>query len=155
MGRPEQNVPVELMQTTRMASFNAPKPPAPQPAAAPPPAAPKAPDTPLMSDDAFAHLAKPKPAAPPFDPMKTQKMGATDVQTTQRMDAAPGPETTQKIPKLDPAFKPEATQKIDPNPPTVPLEGSTYSEAETTQRIDDSIWRLQEAKRILKGITPK
>ena len=140
-----------------------------------------------MGDDAFAHLAKPRPAAPAFDPMKTQKMGATDVQTTQRMDAQPGPETTQridlanspqdtqrlgptptpadkpmreadqtmKIPKLDPAFQPEATQRIDPNPPTVPLEGASYPEAQTTQRIDDSIWRLQEARRILKGIAPK
>ncbi len=184
LGRPEQNVPVELMQTTRMASFDAPK---PKPAPAPVAVAPKAPDVPLMSDDAFAHLAKPRPAAPAFDPMKTQKMGATDVQTTQRMDAQPGPETTQridlanspqdtqrlgptptpadkpmreadqtmKIPKLDPAFQPEATQRIDPNPPTVPLEGASYPEAQTTQRIDDSIWRLQEARRILKGIAPK
>ena len=183
LGSPEQNVPVEFMQTMKMATFDAPK-PKPAPAPAPAPVAPKAPEVPLMSDDAFAHLGRPAPAAPAFDPMKTQKM-AGDVQTTQKMQVA-GHETTQridladsqdtqrlgptptpaekplregdktmKIPKLDPAFKPEATQRIDPNPPTVPLEGSTYSEAETTQRIDDSIWRLQEARRILKGITPK
>jgi hypothetical protein len=191
VGRPEQNVPVELMQTMKMASFDAPRPKPAAPAPAPAPVAPRAPETPLMGDDAFAHLAKPKPAAPApglrpagasFDPMKTQKM----VSETQRMDVVPGPETTQridldepqdtqrlgptptpaekpmregdktmKIPKLDPAFQPEATQRIDPNPPTMPLEGASYSEAETTQRIDDSIWRLQEARRILKGITPK
>ena len=207
-GRPEQNVPVELMQTTRMSTFDAPR-PAPKPAAPPPPAAPtprapEAPETPLMGDDMFAHLVKPKPAAPApvpaaaaagFDPMKTQKMSAdpqstqrmdaadpqsthrmaaADPQSTQRMDAAEAQDTqrlgptptpaekplregdkTMKIPKLDPAFKPEATQRIDPNPATVPLEGSTFPEAETTQRIDDSIWRLQEARRILKGIPQK
>ncbi len=178
-GRPEQNVPVDLMQTTKMATFDMPK---AAPKTAPAPAAPKAPEAPLMGDDAFAHLAKPK--APAFDPMKTQKMGA-DMQSTQRMAAAPGPETTQrielddqdtqrlgptptpaqkpmvdgdktmKIPRLDPAYKPEVTQKIELNAPTQPLEGSNVAGAETTQRIDDSIWRLQEARRILKGITPK
>ncbi len=195
LGSPEQNVPVEFMQTTKMTTFDAPRPP-PRPAPPPAPVAPKAPEAPLMGDDAFAHLAKPMPAAAAFDSMKTQKMGVADVQSTQRMDAAPGQESTQrieeadivestqrmdaapqttqrlgptptpaekpregdrtmKIAKLDAAFKPEATQRIEPNAPTTPVDGSTYSEAETTQRIDDSIWRLQEAKRILKGITPK
>src|SRR5258706_6206269 len=64
LGSPEQNVPVEFMQTMQMATFDAPK---PKPAPAPAPAAPKAPEAPLMGDDAFAHLAKPK--APAFDPM--------------------------------------------------------------------------------------
>jgi hypothetical protein len=202
LGSPEQNVPVEFLQTMKMATFDAPK---PAPKTAPAAATPRAAEAPLMGDDAFAHLAKPKPAAPApvpatagagFDPMKTQKMDAADAQATQRMDLARGPESTQriddadieestermgaagqttqrlgptptpaekpregdktmKIPRLDPAFMPEATQRIDPNPPTMPLEGATYPEAESTQRIDDSIWRLQEARRILKGITPK
>ena len=187
-GRAEQTVPAELMQTMKMATFDAPK-PAPKPA--PAPAAPKAPEAPLIGDDAFAHLTKPAAApAAGFDPMKTQKMGV-DAQSTQRIDvqsthrmAAAGPEDTQrfdepqdtqrlgptplpaekpvreadktmKIPKLDPAFRPEATQRIDSHPPAAPLEGSAPPQAETTQRIDDSIWRLQEARRILKGITPK
>jgi hypothetical protein len=61
-----------------------------------------------------------------------------------------------KIQKLDPNYRPpETPQKADPNPPTEPLPQQASSDAETTQRIDDSIWRLQEAKRILQGITPK
>jgi len=47
---------------------------------------------------------------------------------------------------MDPS--PNTTQKLDPN--TQPL-----SNAESTQRLDDSIWKLQEAKRILKGIREK
>jgi hypothetical protein len=83
-------------------------------------------------------------------------------QDTQRLGPTPTPEEaacaradrTMKIQKLDPSFKPEETQRIDPQPRHRPLEGSAIR-GETTQRIDDSIWRLQEAKRILKGITPK
>ncbi|HEY4998252.1 MAG TPA: dynamin family protein [Usitatibacter sp.] len=212
LGTPEKSVPVELMQTTRMATFNAPR-PAPKPAPAPAPA--KAPEAPLISDDMFAQFSKsaapapgPAGAGPAFEPMKTQKMNAdpqstqriepADPNRTQRMDAA-APQSTQRMPaadpqstqrldaanpqrtqrletqspdktpraplpegdktmqiqKLDPAYRPEATQKIDPNPPTQPLDPPLSSDAETTQRIDDSIWRLQEARRILQGITPK
>ncbi|MGZ5660815.1 MAG: dynamin family protein [Usitatibacter sp.] len=215
LGTPETAVPVELMQTTRMAAFDAPR-PAPKPAPAPAPArAPIAPEAPRIDDAAFAHLGK--PAMPVFDPMKTQKttvspestqrldapdpnrtqrmtpadpqstqrmtaadpqstqrmasgdpqstvrLPAADPQATQRLDAQPAEKArpapagegdrTMKIQKLDPAYRPEATQTLDPNPPTEPLPQST--EAERTQRIDDSIWRLQEAKRILQGITPK
>ena len=129
-GRPEQNVPVELMQTTRMSTFDAPR-PAPKPAAPPPPAAPtprapEAPETPLMGDDMFAHLVKPKPAAPApvpaaaaagFDPMKTQKMSA-DPQSTQRMDAA-DPQSTHRMAAADP----QSTQRMD------------AAEAQDTQRL--------------------
>jgi hypothetical protein len=114
---------------------------------------------------------------PAADPQSTQKL-PTDAVTTQRLGdgppkvAPPQPvgEKTIKTTKLDPAFKPEATQRIDPspnttqkldpspnttqridpNPPTQPL-----SNAEATQRLDDSIWKLQEAKRILQNINPK
>ncbi|HEX7557633.1 MAG TPA: hypothetical protein VF386_00475, partial [Usitatibacter sp.] len=218
LGTPEKAVPVELMQTTRMATFDTPRPaPKPAPAAAPAKPAPaKAPEAPLISDDAFAQFGK--PAAPAFDPMKTQKMaadpqstqrlGTADPNRTQRLDAG-GPQSTQRIPvpdpqstqrlpanhpestqrldgpdpqrtqrmdaqppekaraaaegektmkiqKLDPSYRPpETTQKADPsNPPTEPLPEPSV-DAEATQRIDDSIWRLQEAKRILQGITPK
>lgn len=100
------------------------------------------------------------------DPQSTQRLDAADPQRTQRLDkqspdkARPAPasegDRTMKIQKLDPAYDPQATQKLDPNPPTEPLPlPTTSSEAETTQRIDDSIWRLQEAKRILQGITHK
>jgi Dynamin family len=171
--QPEESVPIEFMKTTRMASFDVPRPAAAKPAPAPA-AAPRAPDRPLMGDDAFAHLGKPKPA-PAFDATKTQNMSA-DAESTQRIDpadlqrtqtfATPPAEKTQripvpndadktfKIPRLDPAFRPEATQKMDPNPPTQPLEGAA-PDAEVTQRIDDSIWRLEEARRILKGIPQK
>jgi Dynamin family len=234
LGTPETAVPVELMQTTRMAAFDAPR-PAPKPAPTAAPAKPaKVPGTPLIGDDAFALFGKPaaaavtaaapasglSPAGASFDPMKTQKMAA-DPQSTQRLDSgdpsrtqrmpaadprstqrlsATDPESTQrlgmtdpestqrldtsdpqrthrlggqpaekasrapmtegektmKIQKLDPSYKPpETTQKIDPsNPPTEPLP-EPLVDPERTQRIDDSIWRLQEAKRILQGITQK
>jgi len=58
--------------------------------------------------------------------------------------------------RLDPAFKPEATQKLDLNPPTMPLPDKPGElSPEATQRLDDSVWRLEEAKRILKGVKEK
>jgi hypothetical protein len=46
---------------------------------------------------------------------------------------------------------PQSTQRLDvPSQPRPPRAAS--KDAETTQRIDDSIWRLQEAKRILQNI---
>jgi len=105
----------------------------------------------------------------------TQRIPASSVESTQRIDKAP--EQTQPIGnrpkppelprevrddrtiqtrKLDPAFKPEATQKLDLNPPTTPLGGKDGElNPEATQRLDDSIWRLEEAKRILKGVKEK
>jgi dynamin family protein len=148
--RPEQEVPIELMQTTRMAGVDvvkprpalppAPRPPEPKPAAAP-----------LISDDLFAQIA-PRPAAPAFDSMATQKLPPGS-DRTHRLDAAPAPprsdegERTQQIPALDPGYKPEATQRIDVPAPV--------ADAEVTQRLDDSIWRLQEARRILQGVREK
>jgi hypothetical protein len=232
LGNPEQDVPVELMQTTRMAAFNAPKPAAAagpdRAAAAPAPAATQSPkiEAPLISDDMFASLNKPAapaaaPAAPAFDPMKTQKLPPGSdrtqridgVERTQKMDvpaaertqriATASPEETQrvdlaaadtqrlgptpqpvkpnpagdqtmKIPKLDPAWNPEATQILDdpnatqklaaPGPEdtqqldftaTQKVEPAGPSDAEKTQRMDDSIWRLEEAKRILQGVREK
>jgi hypothetical protein len=105
---------------------------------------------------------------------RTQRMDAS-VESTQRMDKAP--ETTQRMPdapkapelprsvesdktmqikKLDPNWKPEATQRMDINPPTMPLPGKEGElSPESTQRLDDSVWRLEEAKRILKGVKQK
>ena len=56
---------------------------------------------------------------------------------------------TQKIAALDPAFRPEETQKLPPE--FEPLRTQKLEAApEATQRTDDSIRRLQEAKRILQ-----
>jgi hypothetical protein len=139
--RPEQNVPIELMHTVRMPAIEtrvalptAPVRPAPQ---AP---APKAAE-PLVSDDLFAQIGA-RPAAPAvaaaassaFDPMKTQKLDLDlngDMGATQKIDVAAAQ-------KADAG----ATRKLDP-------------EAQVTQRLDDSIWRLQEARRILAGLPQK
>ncbi len=178
--RPEQDVPIELMQTTRMAMFEAPK-PKPRPAA---PSAPPKPVEPMVSNDMFAQLVPatpaPAPAAPAFDPMKTQKLpsgsertqrmdvGTTqrlDVATTQRLDvatppaAAPAPvsegDQTQKIAALDPNWKPEATQRLEDFVAGADPAAPPNTEAQVTQRLDDSIWRLQEARRILQGLPQK
>jgi hypothetical protein len=107
---------------------------------------------------------------------RTQRMDVPAApETTQRMDAAKTPESTQPIanrPKapelprevkddrtiqtrrLDPAFKPEATQKLDLDAPASPAPPGDLN-PEATQRLDDSIWRLEEAKRILKGVKEK
>ena len=175
--RPEQNVPIELMQTTKMATFEAARPkPAPAPAPPPAPAAAKPAAAPMVSDDMFASLGTPKPAEPAFDPMKTQKLPANadrtqklDVATTQKLDL--GGDRTQKIPALDPNFNPEATQILGAAPapkafdpedtqilddkPGAPSEAEKAADAQVTQRLDDSIWRLQEARRILQGLPQK
>jgi hypothetical protein len=70
-------------------------------------------------------------------------------------------ERTQQIKPLDPKFNPEATQQLEPVPtstqrlPDPAAAADAQKAAETTQRIDDSIWRLQEAKRILQNIPQK
>jgi hypothetical protein len=188
--RPEQKIPVELMQTTRLSTFEArmamvPDREAPPVAPPAPPAKPApAPTAPMVSNDLMASLsATPAPAA--FDPEATQKL-PPGADRTQKL--GPAADSTQRIAPLDPAFRPEAgtavdstqrldaparaaetTQRIEPAPgiedtqkvditqkmKTVPPPAPETSDAETTQRIDDSIWRLQEAKRILQGVTRK
>ncbi len=96
-------------------------------------------------------------AAHAADPVTTQRLG----EPAEAGPAAAGGEKTMKMPKLDPAFKPEATQRLrSPRPPPTQrldpkLDPAPLSNAESTQRLDDSIWKLQEAKRILQKITPK
>jgi hypothetical protein len=191
-----QAVSPEMLATTKMATFEAPK-PAPKPA-------PAKPAEPLISDTLMASLGTPKPApapaplAPPAPSrettqpmpdgaMSTQRLPA-NAQTTQRLptDTQKLPpskeraqqmindgERTQKIRALDPNFRPEATQqmelpptatqrlptdtqKLPPSSSLAPLSPEeALKAAETTQRIDDSIWRLQEAKRILDNIPQK
>jgi hypothetical protein len=144
VARAEMNEPIELMAgRAGEAHAAAPRPP-PRPRPAPAPQA-----APMVSDDLLAQVAGPKAGA--FDPMATQKL-TPESERTQRIDPATIParpsegERTMQIPALDPSFRPEATQRIDP---------PGASEAEQTQRLDDSIWRLQEAKRILQGIGKK
>jgi hypothetical protein len=108
-----------------------------------------------------------------LNPGDTQRIAAQSPQNTQRLDIPAGPQATQpvgprptpappqaegertmKIKKLDPAFRPDAPKRPDapaasPAPgPAIP--GVDMSNAEVTQRLDDSIWRLQEAKRLLQ-----
>jgi hypothetical protein len=186
----------DMMRTTKLATFEAPK-PAPKP--------PEKPAAPLISDTMMASLnvpkAAPAPAAPQApapapqpaatrDPMSTQPMPA-GAMSTQKMPAAPQTtqrlpgnagdtqrlppgaertqqfvndgERTQQIKPLDPKFNPEATQQLEPTPtstqrldiPDPSVAADAQKAAETTQRIDDSIWRLQEAKRILQNIPQK
>jgi len=113
------------------------------------------------------------------DPQRTTRLDAQDPQRTARLDAQPAPkpaakpaaradggDKTVQIPKLDPNFRPEATQKLDaPHVTTQKLDPNAAQKAadpnapapgaEQTQRLDDSIWKLQEAKRILQNINPK
>ena len=99
-------------------------------------------------------------------PQSTQKMDTATPQTTQRLGPTPVPEKprgdgdkTMQIRKLDPGYRPDATQRMDPQPPTTPLDpkldAAGNPDPESTQRIDDSLWRLEEAKRILKGVKEK
>jgi len=181
--RPELPEPIELMHAGgggRAAPAVAAPRPAAAPKAAPTPATAAAP---MVSDDLLAELGAPK-AAPAFDPGVTQKLpesertqrmdpavtqrlpeaertqridpGAIprppDAERTQRIDPAvlparsPEGDRTMRMPALDPGFRPEATQRIDPAP---------ADDAQRTQRLDDSIWRLEEAKRILQGVHKK
>jgi hypothetical protein len=83
-----------------------------------------------------------------IDAERTQRI---DPERTQRIEPVRAParaadgDKTMKIAKLDPAYQPGNTQ---------PLEGKG-PDPEATQPLDDSIWKLQEAKRILKGIREK
>jgi hypothetical protein len=125
---PSESMPVEFMQTTRLAGPIGPAArvaPAPAQAQAQSPA--PTPASPLLPDDLMAELGKAapapglNPAGASFDPMKTQKL-------------PPNADRTQRLPP-----DPQTTQPVRP------------ADSETTQRLDDSIWRLQEARRLLQG----
>ncbi|HYC35652.1 MAG TPA: dynamin family protein [Usitatibacter sp.] len=99
---------------------------------------------------------RPEREPKPFEPAATQKLGPEDrtertdgrertervqpaePENTQRMPS--NAEKTQQIPELDPSYRPDATQKMD---------------AQSTQRLDDTITRLQEAKRLLQEANKK
>jgi len=118
--------------------------------------------------------AAPKPAPAPApapekrsfsDGEKTMKIPKLDPNYRPESPQKPGPDSTQRIEpspnstqRLDPS--PSTTQRIEPSPTTTQKIDPTSSadpgaNAEQTQRLDDSIWRLQEAKRILQGLNQK
>ena len=131
-----KSVAPDMMATTKLATFDAPK-PAPRPAPAP-----AKPASPLVSDDLMSQIGGAKPAAAPgvtFDPLSTQKMAAETTQKTPESETthpkAPAGldrtqkmtpeqmertskltidqmERTQQVKPLDPSFHPETTQKI-------------------------------------------
>jgi len=140
--------PIDFMKTVVLDAAPTLQKPAPVPAPKPAAPAPKpaAPAQPLVSDDLMAEIGG-KPAFDPmktqkldsgFDPMKTQKLDATKMEETQILDRARMEET-----QILDAKKMETTAILDGNP---------ASNAEVTQRLDDSIWRLQEARRILQKV---
>ena len=161
---PPAQVPPELMRTTKLSTFESARPPA-RPV---PPPAPKAPETPLVSDDLMAELGA-KQAAPAFDPMATQKLPPNadrtqrlppNAEKTQMLPA--GAEQTQMLPGSEPrpAFNPESTEILEEKEAHARFQPDRTQKmpepgVEATQRLDDSIWRLQEAKRILQGINNK
>jgi len=148
---PADTVPVEFMRTTKLATFeSAARTPAPAvPAKAPQPPKPAPAAEPMVSDDLFASIGAGSAPAPAFDPMATQRLPA-GAEETQRI--FPVGERTQPNAPLDPNYRPDSTQKIDA---TQSPEPAAPFDPETTQRMDDSIWRLEEAKRILQGIPQK
>jgi hypothetical protein len=104
-----------------------------------------------------------------LNPGDTQRLDVKGPQSTQRLDIPAGPQSTQpigprptpaapeppgertmRIKALDPAFKPEATQILPGTAASAAPAAKDLSNAEVTQRLDDSIWRLQEAKRLLQ-----
>jgi hypothetical protein len=131
--RPDQDVPVDFMQTARIAID-------PHAAPAPAPASRPSGDAPLVADEAFAFLnpsAKPEPDA---ETTMSVPRAATPVDTQRLVDA----DRTQQIPPLDPNYRPE--------PQAIPEEANpgTVAGSESTQRLDRAIQRLQEAKKLLQ-----
>ncbi|APV49012.1 hypothetical protein BWI17_04540 [Betaproteobacteria bacterium GR16-43] len=161
MPRPETTItPSEMMQAAGpgspapLAPSAMPAAPKPAPAAKPAPV----PAAPMVSDDFLSDIAA-LPGAPgaedtqrveaPFEAMSTQRLAAmdppADQQRTQRLPSAAGDRTVQ-IPALDPNYRPDVTQQM-PAPGT-----ETEKDPSTTQRLDNSIQRLQEAKRLLQNL---
>jgi hypothetical protein len=85
----------------------------------------------MVSDDTLAFLAS-----------STQRLPAGVPAEAPRVEA----DRTVQIPKLDPNFRPDQTQTL----PVAEENPGTVSGSETTQRLNLSIQRLQEAKRLLQ-----
>ena len=114
---------------------------------------------------------------PAFNPARFNADGSPKEETaaherTQKIDlnalAKAASEQTQRLDpalaqRLDPTttqpFNPERTQRMQAEPPPAgkPAEGDGAAAAEPTrtQRLDASIQKLQEAKRLLQGVTQK
>jgi hypothetical protein len=131
--RPAQDeVPVDFMKTSRLvvptpaAAKKAEAPPEPKPEPKPPAPA----EQPMVGDDAFAFLNPSADDAPE--------------KTVRVLDRNPDLERTQQIKPLDPNYRPE--------PQDIPAEANpgTVAGSETTQRLNLSILRLQEAKKLLQ-----
>jgi hypothetical protein len=83
----------------------------------------------------------------PEETVRTQRLDAEppgEYQRTQRMPSPDGDKTV-KVSKLDPNWRPDS-------PEPLPTPGTDVQDATTTQRLDDSIQRLQEAKRLLQNL---
>jgi hypothetical protein len=157
----QDEVPVDFMKTTRVPAFDKtlakpipayerttkqpafdptlaqpmPAPPKAQPAPKAEPAAEK----PMVSDDAFAFLNQ---SHEEEKPDKTVRVTEEKPDKTVRVTS--DGERTQQIKPLDPNYRPE--------PQDIPAEANpgTVAGSETTQRLNLSIQRLQEAKRLLQ-----
>jgi Dynamin family len=129
--RPEQDVPVDFMQTARIAI---------DPHAAAAPASRPAADAPLVADEAFAFLGHPAQPEPDAEATVSEPRAATPVETQRLVD----PDRTQQIAPLDPNYRPE------PQAPAEEANPGTVTGSESTQRLDRAIQRLQEAKKLLQ-----
>jgi hypothetical protein len=130
-----------------------PKRAAPATASAKPAAAPL-----ISSDDLMAGLAS--VLSPDLVPSSREdKDGTPELERTQRIEpTAASAERTQRVdPTSTQPFHPERTQRMqsepEPAPPEPPADPS--QEPTRTQRLDASIQKLQEAKRLLQGVTQK
>ena len=181
LARPDDTITPEMMQTARMAAAGAQKAAPPLAAVAPSAPKPKASEPMIASEDLLAQLAAVAPAEPSAaDSMQeTQRLALgisgypEEIQRTQRTTAAQGMMDTQRLsappidgPATTPTPEPERTQRIsspegdktmqiaalDPSwrPPVPGTEGD--KDATTTQRLNNSIERLQEAKRLLQEL---
>jgi len=108
---------------------------------------------------------------PAFNPAGFNADGSPKDETpaherTQKIDlnalAKASPERTQRldpaaVQRLDPTttqpFNPDRTQRMQADPP--PAGSPAEAEPTRTQRLDASIQKLQEAKRLLQGVTQK
>ena len=181
----EQSIPPELLQTTRLSTFDAPltinrraaraqevfaevshvtPAVAPKPPPAPKPAAPAQPAAaPMISDDLLGEIARPRPA---------QSSPEDETPLFQRTLRMPGDgERTQILPAFNPRlfnpdgtkkpFDPDSTQQLEAPQAAPAVEAAAKqpaeappapgSEAAKTRKMNETIARLQEAKRLLQG----
>jgi hypothetical protein len=95
----------------------------------------------------------PRDETPPSERTQRIDLNALKPESTQRIVPAASPESTQRLdPTTTQPFHPERTQRIEAESP--PAEAPS-AEPTRTQRLDASIQKLQEAKRLLQGVTQK